>query len=41
MPKYRLEVAAGSYEADTIFGLVLLVYKHRLWHWRRGEGWTD
>lgn len=39
--KYKLVVAAGSYESDSLFGLLWEVFKHRLWHWRRGDGWVD
>jgi hypothetical protein len=32
---------AGSYTADTLLELVRDVLAHRLWHWRRGDGWVD
>lgn len=38
---YRLEVQAGSYEAESLPALLLEVIKHRFWHWRRGDGWVD
>ena len=38
---YKLEVPAGAYEADSLSSLFLEVLKHRLWHWRRGDGWVD
>ncbi len=39
--RYRLLVAAGSYESDSLLGLLAEVVRHRLWHWRRGEGFVD
>jgi len=42
MTKYRLEVeGAGSYESGSLLKLILLVLKHRFWHWKHGEGWID
>jgi len=38
---FRLDVPAGAYEADSILSLFWEVIKHRLWHWRRGDGWVD
>jgi len=29
------------YYAHTIFGLMWSMFTHRLWHWRRGEGFID
>jgi hypothetical protein len=37
----RLETEAGTYEADTLFRLLVEVFRHRFWHWRRGDGWVD
>ncbi len=37
----RLTTSAGTYEADTIVGLLFEVARHRFWHWRRGDGWVD
>ena len=31
----------GSYFADTLWGLFTEIMKHRLFHWKRGDGWTD
>ena len=39
--KYKLMVAEGSYEADSLWSLLLEVLRHRFWHWRRGDGWRD
>jgi len=40
--RYRLTVAdAGQYEADSLRSLLLEVVRHRLWHFRRGDGWID
>lgn len=41
MPRFSLATEAGTYEADTLWGLVWLVVEHRFWHWRRGDGWID
>ena len=30
-----------SYFADTLWGLFAEIMKHRLFHWKRGDGWTD
>jgi hypothetical protein len=32
---------AGSYSSPTLRGLVWAILTHRLWHWRRGDGWVD
>lgn len=40
-PRYVLKVAAGTYEAETLPALLWQVLRHRLWHFRRGEGWRD
>lgn len=40
--KYRLIVKGdGHYDADSILGLLFIVFLHRLSHWRKGEGWID
>ena len=39
--RFKLTVPEGEYEADTLWGLCLDVLRHRLWHWRRGDGWVD
>ena len=31
----------GSYFADTLWGLFTEIMKHRLFHWKRGDGWQD
>jgi len=38
---YVLNVPAGTYESDTLIGLVTGVLRHRCWHWRQGHGWVD
>jgi hypothetical protein len=40
-PKFVLNVESGIYEADSLFSLMMEVIRHRLWHWRRGDGWID
>ena len=37
----RLIVGNEWYEHDTLCGLLLAVFRHRLWHWRQGDGWID
>lgn len=37
----KLIVEEGSYEADSLLSLLVEVFKHRFWHWRRGDGWVD
>lgn len=37
----KLVVDDGEYEAPTLTTLLWEVFKHRLWHWRRGDGWKD
>ena len=39
--KYELKVDAGSYQSDTLYGLIKAVISHRWWHWKRGDGWVD
>ena len=31
----------GTYFADTLWGLFVEIVKHRAWHLKRGDGWTD
>ena len=31
----------GSYFADSLWGLFVEIMKHRLFHFKRGEGWVD
>ena len=31
----------GSYFADSLWGLFVEIMKHRLFHWKRGDGWMD
>ena len=37
----KLIVDEGEYEAPGLIALIWEVFKHRLWHLRRGEGWRD
>lgn len=37
----KLIVDSGSYEAPTLFALLLEVLKHRAMHFLCGEGWVD
>jgi hypothetical protein len=39
--RYRLVVAAGSYEAHSLTGLLWEILCHRLWHFTHGDGWVD
>ena len=40
--KYRLvSKENGFYDADSLLGLLFLVFSHRLEHWRKGDGWVD
>ena len=39
--QWILETEYGYYLAETKLGLKFLVFRHRLWHWLRGEGWRD
>lgn len=40
-PRYLLVVRGGSYEADTVFGLLYEVLSHRFSHLAQGDGWVD
>ena len=33
--------SGGSYFADSLWGLFMEIMKHRVWHWKRGDGWVD
>ena len=37
----RYDVPAGSYEANSIMGLVWEVFKHRCWHLFKHGRWID
>jgi len=39
--RVRLIVGNYWYEHDTLRGLLLAVFRHRLWHWCQGDGWID
>jgi hypothetical protein len=39
--KYKLIVKYGYYEANSLFGLLWQVFKHRLHHFFNGDGWVD
>lgn len=39
--KFRLECAAGIYEADSFWGIVKEVLSHRFWHLRKHGKWID
>ena len=40
--KYTLLLRnGGTYLADSLWGLFREIMKHRVWHWKRGDGWTD
>ena len=39
--KYKLNVKAGAYFANSLPKLFFEMLKHRLWHFRRGDGWID
>jgi hypothetical protein len=41
IPRYRLVVPEGSYEADSLVGLLWEIVSHRLWHFFQGDGWID
>jgi len=31
----------GAYFGDTIWKLIKEILYHRVFHWKRGDGWTD
>ena len=37
----KLIVKEGSYEADTLWGIIIEVLKHRFWHLRKHGKWMD
>lgn len=39
--KFKLNTEVGTYEADTFFGIVVEVLKHRFWHLRKHGKWMD
>lgn len=39
--KFKLICDAGSYEADSLFSLLVEVLKHRFWHLRTHGKWMD
>lgn len=39
--RFKLLVGDGHYEHDTLSGLAWLIFKHRVWHFLRGDGWVD
>jgi hypothetical protein len=41
MNHWEYHCEAGSYSSPTLRGLLWAIVTHRLWHWRRGDGWVD
>jgi hypothetical protein len=39
--KYRMDCRAGYYEANSYFGLGLIILKHRLWHLYKHKRFMD
>tara|TARA_Y100001963_G_C6520176_1_gene326181 strand:+ start:130 stop:252 length:123 start_codon:yes stop_codon:yes gene_type:complete len=39
--KYKLIVNVGSYQSDSLIGLLFEITKHRLKHLFNGDGWVD
>jgi hypothetical protein len=39
--KFKLTCKAGSYEADTFWGIIVVVLKHRFWHLLTDGKWMD
>ena len=39
--KYKLLVKEGSYAEDSLIKLIWIVFKHRCYHFLKGEGWHD
>ena len=35
---YKFECKAGTYESDTLIGLLWERFRHKLWHLRKMEG---
>ena len=40
-PKFKLVCAAGTYETDTFWQMIVEVLKHRFWHLRFHGKWMD
>ena len=38
---WRHLVDDGEYRANTLLGLLWEIFKHRYYHFRRGDGWRD
>ena len=38
---YKYECNAGTYESDTLIGLLWERFKHKLWHLRKHGKWMD
>ena len=41
MREWIYNCPAGTYSADSLISLVFLIYKHRLEHFFKGEGFVD
>lgn len=41
MSYYTLNVPAGTYESDTLYGLYWEILKHRFWHLIKHKRWSD
>ena len=40
--KYILMLSDGdTYFGNTLWQVVKEIVKHRVWHWKRGDGWMD
>ena len=40
-PKFKLVCAAGTYEANSLWSIIVEVLKHRFWHLRTYGKWMD
>lgn len=40
-PMWSYTCAAGRYWETSLVRLCWAIFTHRLWHWRRGDGWVD
>ena len=38
---YKFECKAGTYESDTLIGLLWERFRHKLWHLRKHGKWID
>jgi len=38
---YELKVENGTYKEDSLLSLLWTVFRHRLHHLKKGEGFTD